>query len=149
LYPATSSATNQTRSSRLAFAITRHAPKRVGQAQFSGPEARVSLAYPKFTGQGREPEVVVALTPMGGPSLDTYPPAEPRPAYGDQANDIAAMYDNLFDDEAVDRIFRGRPPGIELLAVTNKRLMFLDCTSYEGRVALTSAPFGRVTSVSF
>jgi hypothetical protein len=49
----------------------------------------------------------------------------------------------------VDRIFRGRPPGIELLAVTNKRLMFLDCTSYEGRVALTSAPFGRVTSVSF
>jgi hypothetical protein len=90
----------------------------------------------------------VALTPLGGTSLDTYPPPEPGPAYDDRA-DMAAVWDNLFDGEAVDRIFRGKPPGIELLAVTNKRLMFVDSSSYEGRVALTSAPFSRVTSVSF
>lgn len=90
----------------------------------------------------------MALTPMSGTSLDTYPPPEPGPAHDDRA-DMAAVWDNLFDGEAVDRVFRGRAPGIELLAVTNKRLMLVESTSYQGRIALTSVPFARVTWVSF
>jgi len=119
---------------------------RAGDRPFRRATARVFV--PSEFHAGQRTEVVVALTPMAGTSLDTYPPPEPGPAYDDRA-DIAAVYDNLFDNEAVDRIFRGRAPGIELLAVTNKRLMFVESSVYEGRIALTSVPFSRVAWVSF
>ena len=90
----------------------------------------------------------MALTRMSGTSLNTYPHPEEGLAHDDRP-EIAAVYDNLFDGETVDRIFRGGPAGIELLAVTNKRLMSVDPFSYEGRVALTSTPLARVTWVSF
>jgi hypothetical protein len=46
-------------------------------------------------------------------------------------------------------VYQGCQDGVRLLAVTNRRLMIVEATSWEGRVALTSVPFARVTSVCF
>jgi hypothetical protein len=88
----------------------------------------------------------MARVPRSATDLDAYPSVQV--GYDERA-DIAAVLDNLFDGEAVDRVYRGLAPGIQLLAVTNRRLMMVESQSVEGRLALTSVPFARVTSVSF
>jgi hypothetical protein len=49
----------------------------------------------------------------------------------------------------LDGIYRGCEAGVRLLAVTNRRLMMVETTSCDDRRALTSVPFGRVTSVCY
>jgi hypothetical protein len=89
----------------------------------------------------------MANVPPRRSSLDTYPASEVVPRYDEQA-ELVAVRDNLFDNETVDKVFQGRPPGVQLLAVTNQRIMMVERTTWDGRCALTSVPFGRVSAVS-
>jgi hypothetical protein len=61
---------------------------------------------------------------------------------------LAAVRDNLFHSEAIDRVYRGRGSGIQLLALTGQRIMMVERTTWSGRLALTSIPYGRVSAVS-
>jgi hypothetical protein len=63
--------------------------------------------------------------------------------------DLAVIHDSLFDGEALDGVYRGCEAGVRLLAVTNRRLMMVETTSCDDRRALTSVPYGRVTSVCY
>lgn len=67
----------------------------------------------------------------------------------DDRTDLTVIYDSLFDGEALDGVYRGCEDGVRLLAVTNRRLMMVENTSCDDRRALTSVPYGRVTSVSY
>jgi hypothetical protein len=71
----------------------------------------------------------------------------PTVDHADVPSDIAVIRDNAFDSERIDGIYRGSETGIRLLAVTSRRLMMVESTSWEGQIALTSVPFARVTSV--
>ncbi len=90
----------------------------------------------------------MAETPMRSSEIDTYPPPESGPV-GDVATDLEAIHGNLFDGEAIDATFRGEEPGMQLLAITSRRLMMVESTTHDGYRALTSVPFGRVMTVSF
>jgi hypothetical protein len=90
----------------------------------------------------------MAQVPMSSTSMDAYPISEVAGA-PDQRADLAAVRNNLFDGEAVDRVYRGHGPGVQLLAVTSQRIMMVERTAWDGRLALTSIPFGRLTAVSF
>ncbi|HEY0575974.1 MAG TPA: hypothetical protein VGD73_17875 [Pseudonocardia sp.] len=59
------------------------------------------------------------------------------------------IYDSLFDGEQLDGLYRGCDKGVRLVAVTNRRLMMVETTSCEDRLALTSVPFDRVISVCY
>jgi len=63
--------------------------------------------------------------------------------------DLAVIHDSLFDGEALDGVYRGCEAGVRLIAVTNRRLMMVETTSCDDRRALTSVPYGRVTSVCY
>jgi hypothetical protein len=69
--------------------------------------------------------------------------------------DLAAIRNNIFDGEPIDRLYRGHGDGdgdgdgIQLLALTGRRIMMVERTAWAGRLALTSVPYGRVTAVSF
>ena len=63
--------------------------------------------------------------------------------------DLAAVRNNIFDGESIDRLYRGYGDGIQLLALTGRRIMMVERTAWAGRLALTSIPYGRVTAVSF
>ncbi|HEY2204367.1 MAG TPA: hypothetical protein VGH99_07820 [Pseudonocardia sp.] len=90
----------------------------------------------------------MAYTPMSHVGLDTFPSDDHGPFYDHRA-DLIAVQGNLFDGEAIHRSYRGRPPGVQLLAVTSRRLMMIEAITFKGRTALSSIPFGRVTSVHF
>jgi hypothetical protein len=90
----------------------------------------------------------MAQVPMSSTKLDTYPVSAVAGAR-DQRADLAAVRGNLFDGEAVDRVYRGHGPGVQLLAVTSQRIMMVETSAWGGRLALTSVPFGRLTAVSF
>jgi hypothetical protein len=66
----------------------------------------------------------------------------------DEHSDLAAVRNNLFHSEAIDRVYRGRGSGIQLLALTGQRIMMVERTTWAGRLALTSVPYGRVSAVS-
>ena len=59
----------------------------------------------------------------------------------------AAIRHQLFDGELLDGIYQGHPPGVRFLAMTNRRLILLETTTQPGRLAVTSTPLTRVTSV--
>jgi hypothetical protein len=80
--------------------------------------------------------------------LDSCSVAERTPVQ-DARSDLGAIYDNLFSGEQIDGVFRGCEAGVRLVALTNRRLMMVESTSCENRLALTSVPFARVTSVCF
>lgn len=86
--------------------------------------------------------------PTRSPNLDTYPISDVVGAHDPRA-DLAAIRNNLFDGEAIEQVYRGNGSGIELLAVTNLRIMLVEQTVWKGRIALTSIPYGRLTAVSF
>jgi len=67
----------------------------------------------------------------------------------DDPADLAAVRNNIFDGESIDRLYRGHGEGIQLLALTGRRIMMVERTAWAGRLALTSIPYGRVTAVSF
>jgi hypothetical protein len=80
--------------------------------------------------------------------LDTVPNQGPMPDQ-DGRTDFQAVHDNLFDGERIDGVYRGGPGGVELLAVTNRRLMIVESKAWKGRTALTSMSFSQVASVSY
>jgi hypothetical protein len=65
----------------------------------------------------------------------------------DYHTDFAAIKDSTFDGERIDGIYRGGGTGVRVLAVTSRRLMMVESTSWAGRMSVTSVPFSRVTSV--
>ena len=65
------------------------------------------------------------------------------------AEEMAVLQGNVFNGESVDGVFRGKPGGLPLLAVTNTRLMLVDDFSFEDKTALVSVPLKSVSSVSF
>jgi hypothetical protein len=89
----------------------------------------------------------VAQVPMSPLILDSCPAPEWTPE--DDRADIAAIRNNVFDGERIDGVYRDCESGVRVLAVTNRRLMMVETTSWRDRVALTSVPFGRITSVGF
>jgi hypothetical protein len=70
-----------------------------------------------------------------------------------EADPLASVLDtvqnNIFNGETLDAVFRGRPPGLPMLAVTNRRLMLLHGTAYDEGLALISVPLKTVSSVAF
>jgi hypothetical protein len=89
----------------------------------------------------------VAHIPMS-PAMDISCGSVQAPATLDRT-DLAVIHDSLFDGEALDGVYRGCEDGVRLLAVTNRRLMMVETTSCDDRRALTSVPYGRVTSVCY
>jgi hypothetical protein len=67
----------------------------------------------------------------------------------DHAADYTAVRNNVFDGESIDRVYRGHGDGVQLLALTGRRIMMVERTAWGGRLALTSIPYGRITAVSF
>lgn len=67
----------------------------------------------------------------------------------DDRPELGLIYASLFDSEQLDGVYRGSETGVRLLAVTNRRLMMVESTSQGERLALTSVPFARVTSVCY
>lgn len=65
----------------------------------------------------------------------------------DHPSVLAVVRHRLFDGEVLDGVYRGQAPGVHLLGMTNRRLMLLEETTEPGRLALTSVPLTRVTSV--
>lgn len=65
------------------------------------------------------------------------------------ADELAVIQGNVFNGESVDAVYRGKPPGLRLLAVTNKRLMYVDEDAYEDQVAVMSVPLKSVAAVGF
>lgn len=90
----------------------------------------------------------MARVPMSPEILDTVPGPGPAPDL-DSRTDLLAIHDNLFDGERIDGIYRGCSGGIELLAVTNRRLMVVETENWDGRTALTSMAFSQLASVSY
>jgi hypothetical protein len=86
----------------------------------------------------------MAQVPLSSASLDTL-----AVSAHDERADLSAVRNNLFDGEAIDRIYRGRGPDVQLLALTSQRIMMIERTAWEGQLALTSIPYGRVTAVSY
>lgn len=80
--------------------------------------------------------------------LDTLPGQGPV-ADPDGRTDFMAIHDNLFDGERIDGVYRGCDDGVELVAVTNRRLMIVESKIWKGRTALTSMSFNQVASVSY
>jgi hypothetical protein len=68
---------------------------------------------------------------------------------GGMGDELDVIQGNVFNGEAVDGVYRGKPPGLRLLAVTNKRLMYVDDSTFEDSVAVMSAPLKSVASVGF
>lgn len=89
----------------------------------------------------------MAHIPMS-PAVDLSCPGAQAPVT-DARTDLTVIYDSLFDGEALDGVYRGCEDGVRLLAVTNRRLMMVETTSCDDRRALTSVPYGRVTSVCY
>jgi len=90
---------------------------------------------------------VMAHVPMSQTNLDAYPNSGLSSVH-DERVDLLAVRKNLFDGEAVDRVFRARGSTVELLAVTTQRIIMVERVAWDGRIALTSVPFGRVSAVS-
>lgn len=86
----------------------------------------------------------MAQVPLSSASLDT----SAVTAHDGRA-DLSAVRNNLFDGEAIDRVYRGHGSGVQLLALTSQRIMMVERTTWQGRLALTSIPYGRVTAVSY
>jgi hypothetical protein len=82
------------------------------------------------------------------PAMDVSCASVQAPA-AESRTDLAVIHDSLFDGEALDGVYRGCEAGVRLLAVTNRRLMMVETTSCDDRRALTSVPYGRVTSVCY
>jgi hypothetical protein len=97
----------------------------------------------------------MAQMPTNSNSTDTHPApnvtgnvtGNVTAAHDERAN-LAAIHSNLYDGEAVHRIYRGHGSGAELLAVTSLRIMLIERTAWGDRLALTSVPFSRITAVS-
>lgn len=90
----------------------------------------------------------MARIPARPAHLDTKPPSEFEIDDGGLEDELETLRGNVFNGEAVDGVFRGRPPGIPLLVVTNRRLMFVDRAMFDDHTALVSAPLKGVSSVS-
>ncbi|MDX6585123.1 MAG: hypothetical protein QOI10_4307 [Solirubrobacterales bacterium] len=86
----------------------------------------------------------MAQVPLSSASLDTL-----AASAHDERADLSAVRNNLFDGEAIDRIYRGRGSDVQLLALTSQRIMMIERTAWGGQLALTSIPYGRVTAVSY
>ena len=90
----------------------------------------------------------MARVPMSPSASDIACPAAQTPLVDDRT-DLAVIYSSLFDGEQLDGLYRGCDQGVRLVAVTNRRLMMVETTSCEDRLALTSVPFSRVISVCY
>jgi hypothetical protein len=64
------------------------------------------------------------------------------------ADELETLRGNVFNGEAVEGVFRGKPPGIPLLVVTNQRLMLVCKHTFDDHTALISVPLKAVSSVS-
>jgi Bacterial PH domain len=90
----------------------------------------------------------MAHVPVSPEILDSCPVPELARPHGNETN-LMAIQANVFDGERIDGVYRGCDKGAQLLAVSNRRVMIVETDTCEGREALTSVPFGRITSVSF
>ena len=66
----------------------------------------------------------------------------------DQQNQVEQILPWLLEGEELFCVFDCKGSGTGFIAVTDKRLMFYDKAFLKKRKALTSLPYGRVTSVS-
>jgi hypothetical protein len=93
----------------------------------------------------------MAQMPTNSNSIDTHPAPNVTgnvTATHDERANLAAVHSNLYEGEAVHRIYRGHGSSVELLAVTSLRIMLIERTAWGDRLALTSVPFSRITAVS-
>lgn len=61
---------------------------------------------------------------------------------------FSAIKDNAFDGERIDGMYRGGESGVQVLAITSRRLMMVvESALWKERLALISVPYGRVTAV--
>lgn len=92
----------------------------------------------------------MADIPVSMTSIEEYNPIAAAPLEDVPADNRPALEmirESIFDGEVLGGVVEGRPPGARLLAMTNRRLIFLESTTVEGRLSLTSIPNSRITSV--
>lgn len=84
-------------------------------------------------------------------SLDTArtrPVSARSPAF-DSTAQLEVVQDSLLENEQLYGVYASTSAGVALVGVTNKRIILLDRAFPGGRVALTTVPFSRVTTVSY
>lgn len=93
-----------------------------------------------------------AVRRAGAPSMEhparSQPMSTNRPRY-----DEGAQYDIIRDSvtagEQIYGVFASESAGVAMVGVTNKRIIILDTAFTGGRAALVTAPFSRITTVSY
>lgn len=94
----------------------------------------------------------MADIPVSLTSAEEYDPAALAPEEAvppDNRPALELIHESIFDGEVLGGVYEGRPPGVQLLALTNRRLILLESTTIEGRLSLTSVPLARLTSVGY
>lgn len=93
----------------------------------------------------------MASIPVSMTSIEEYDPEAAAPLEDvpeDNRPALELIRQSIFDGEVLGGVVEGRAPGARLLAMTNRRLIFLESTTIDGRLGLTSVPNSRITSVS-
>lgn len=67
----------------------------------------------------------------------------------DSTAQLEVVRDSLLENEQLYGVYASTSASIALVGVTNRRVILLDRSFPGGRVALTSVPYTRVTSVSY
>jgi hypothetical protein len=91
----------------------------------------------------------MAQIPMSTGTLDAYQQHDPEVAPEHPTSTMAAIHNSLFEGEVLDGVYRGSPPGIRMLGITNRRLIMLEDISRAGHLCFTSIPLTRLSTVSF
>lgn len=94
----------------------------------------------------------MADIPVSMTSIEEYDPIAAAPMQDVPADNRPALElirNSIFDGEVLGGVVEGRPPGIQLLAMTNRRIILLESSTVEGRLGLTSIPLARLTSVGY
>jgi hypothetical protein len=91
----------------------------------------------------------MAQIPMSSGTLDAYQQHDPDAVPEHSTSAMAAIHNSIFEGEVLDGVFRGSAPGIQMLGVTNRRLIMFENVSRDQHLCLTSLPLSRLGSVSF
>lgn len=71
-----------------------------------------------------------------------------RPRY-DEGAQFDIIRDSVVSGEQIYGVFASESAGVAMVGVTNKRVILLDTAFTGGRAALVTAPFSRITTISY
>lgn len=96
----------------------------------------------------------MAFSPRGAATAALDHPPRPHPMSTRQPSyDEGVQYDIVRDSivsgEQIYGVYASESAGVAMVGITNKRVIILDTAFSGGRAALVTAPFSRVTTVSY